>query len=145
MNTPRNARKTFIGKVVSDKMEKTIVVRVDSVRKHPKYDKSITKTKKYKVHNPENKAKLGDIVEITECRPLSRTKRWRLSNIISSQMREFAKAELEAKEIEKKVAEQIEIKKEEQLGAEKGPEITEADNTSESAAVEESTSEAAEK
>ena len=66
------------GTVVSNKMDKTAVVRIDRVKTHKKYNKQYTVSKKYKVHDPENKAVLGEIVEFVACRPLSKTKRWKL-------------------------------------------------------------------
>ena len=78
----RNARKERIGKVVSNKMTKTIVVAVERRVKHPKYGKFINKTTKFAAHDEINDAKIGDIVRIMETRPLSKTKRWRLVEII---------------------------------------------------------------
>lgn len=78
----RNLRKTRIGLVVSDKMDKTVVVAiVDSVR-HPLYKKIIKRTIKLKAHDEKNECGIGDKVEIMETRPLSKDKRWRVSNII---------------------------------------------------------------
>jgi len=71
-------KKIFNGVVVSDKMDKTIVVRVDRVKVHPKYKKRYTVSKKYKVHDEKNKFKDGDKVMFVECRPLSKDKRWRV-------------------------------------------------------------------
>jgi small subunit ribosomal protein S17 len=78
----RGIRKTRIGTVVSDNMDKTIVVAVDSTYRHPLYKKILTKIKRYKAHDEKNEAKMGDKVLISETRPLSRTKRWRLVEII---------------------------------------------------------------
>lgn len=78
----RNLRKTRVGKVVSDKMDKTIVVAIADNVKHPLYNKVIKKTLKLKVHDQNNECGIGDTVEITETRPLSKDKRWRLSRII---------------------------------------------------------------
>jgi small subunit ribosomal protein S17 len=78
----RNYRKVRVGKVVSDKMDKTIVVAVETSMKHPIYGKTIKRTKKFKAHDEENVAKVGDIVKIMETRPLSREKRWRLVEIV---------------------------------------------------------------
>ena len=78
----RNLRKTRIGKVVSDKMDKTIVVAVENHVKHPLYGKIVKKTYKLKAHDENNECGVGDKVEVMETRPLSRTKRWRLVNII---------------------------------------------------------------
>jgi len=78
----RNLRKARVGKVVSDKMDKTIVVAVvDNVR-HPLYKKTVKKTYKLKAHDEENTCKVGDIVRVMETRPLSKEKRWRLVEII---------------------------------------------------------------
>lgn len=66
------------GIVVSDKMSKTIVVKVESYKTHPKYLKKFKSTSKYKVHDPENKHKTGDIVEFVQCRPISKDKRFRV-------------------------------------------------------------------
>ena len=71
-------RRSFTGVVVSDQSEKTIIVRVDSVKKHPKYQKRYTVSRKYKVHDEKNEFKIGDKVNFVECRPLSRDKRWRV-------------------------------------------------------------------
>ena len=71
-------QRTFKGIVTSDKMDKTVVVRVDHVRRHAKYEKQYTVSKKYKVHDEANKHKVGDVVEFIECRPLSKDKRWRV-------------------------------------------------------------------
>lgn len=75
-------RKTRVGIVSSDKMEKTVTVLVSSKKPHPKYGKTMLHSTKLKAHNPENDAKEGDTVEIMETRPLSATKRWRLVRII---------------------------------------------------------------
>jgi small subunit ribosomal protein S17 len=66
------------GIVVSDKMDKTIVVKVSQLKTHPRYKKRYRVFKKYKVHDPENKFKVGDVVEFVECRPLSKEKRWKV-------------------------------------------------------------------
>lgn len=78
----RGHRKEEIGTVVSDKMEKTIVVRVDSLAKHPGYNKILHRSKKFKVHDEEKKAKIGDKVKIVETRPISKDKRWRLVEVL---------------------------------------------------------------
>jgi len=78
----RNLRKTREGKVVSDKMDKTIVVLVTEKKPHPLYKKTVTKSKKIKAHDESNEAKIGDVVEIMETRPLSKDKYFRLSRII---------------------------------------------------------------
>ncbi len=77
----RNRRKVYRGRVVSDKMDKTITVAVDTRKKHPLYGKRVKYTKKFKAHDELNTAKEGDIVVIMETRPLSKTKRFRLVNI----------------------------------------------------------------
>jgi len=77
-------RRTQTGVVVSDKMEKTIVVRVDRLVKHSLYNKYIKRSVKYKVHDENNSCKAGDKVQIVECRPLSKDKRWALRQILES-------------------------------------------------------------
>lgn len=78
----RNLRKTRIGKVVSNKMDKTIVVSIVDSVKHPLYKKIIKRTVKYKAHDENNTCDIGDRVKIMETRPLSKDKRWRLVEII---------------------------------------------------------------
>ena len=78
----RNLRKTRVGKVVSNKMDKTIVVAVVDNVKHPLYGKIIKRTYKLKAHDEENTCKIGDRVRVMETRPLSKDKRWRLVEII---------------------------------------------------------------
>jgi small subunit ribosomal protein S17 len=80
---PRGRRKTAIGYVVSDKMDKTIVVEIESRAQHPKYGKIIRTTTKVKAHDEQGQYKLGDMVEIQEHRPLSREKRWAVIKLIS--------------------------------------------------------------
>jgi small subunit ribosomal protein S17 len=80
--TERNVRKEQIGKVVSDKMDKTIVVAVETYKKHELYHKRIKYTKKFKAHDENNEAKIGDTVRIMETRPLSKDKRWRLVEVV---------------------------------------------------------------
>jgi small subunit ribosomal protein S17 len=80
--TDRGNRKTRVGQVVSDKADKTIKVAVVSKVSHPLYKKTMTQTKKYTAHDVENEARIGDKVEIMETRPLSKTKRWRLTKVI---------------------------------------------------------------
>ena len=75
-------RKTLVGEVVSDKSGKTVMVQVATRSRHPLYGKTVTKTKRFAAHNEEPEAKLGDQVKITESRPLSRTKRWRVTEIL---------------------------------------------------------------
>ncbi|QHT63353.1 30S ribosomal protein S17 [Paenibacillus lycopersici] len=80
----RNARKVQIGKVVSDKMDKTIVVSIETYKKHDLYHKRIKYTKKFKAHDENNQAKIGDIVKVMETRPLSKDKRFRLVEIVEA-------------------------------------------------------------
>ena len=78
----RNLRKTRVGKVVSDKMDKTIVVAVEDRVQHPLYGKIINKTYKLKAHDENNECHIGDRVKVMETRPLSKDKRWRLVTIM---------------------------------------------------------------
>ena len=78
----RNLRKTRIGKVTSDKMDKTITVAIEEHVKHPLYGKIVKKTVKFKAHDEKNECGIGDTVKIMETRPLSKDKRWRLVEII---------------------------------------------------------------
>ena len=78
----RNLRKTMIGTVVSDKMDKTIVVAVEDAYLHPMYGKTVKRTYKLKAHDEENTCNIGDKVKVMETRPLSKDKRWRLVGII---------------------------------------------------------------
>ena len=80
----RNLRKVREGKVVSDKMDKTIVVLVIEKKPHPLYKKTVTRSKKFKAHDEKNEAKIGDRVEIMETRPLSRDKYFRLVRIVEA-------------------------------------------------------------
>lgn len=79
----RNLRKTRTGKVVSDKMQKTIVVAVQGSVRHPLYKKIVKKTYKLKAHDENNECKIGDTVKVMETRPLSKDKRWRLVEIVA--------------------------------------------------------------
>ena len=79
---PRGTRKTRVGVVVSDKMQKTVVVAVDRRVPHPVYGKMVTRTTRLKAHDEENSAKQGDTVRIMETRPLSKDKRWRVVEIV---------------------------------------------------------------
>lgn len=78
----RNQRKAYTGRVVSDKMDKTITVIVETYKKHPLYGKRVKYSKKFKAHDEQNVAKIGDVVRIMETRPLSATKRFRLVEVI---------------------------------------------------------------
>ena len=78
----RGLRKTRVGRVTSDRMEKTCVVAVTSLVRHPLYGRIIRRTKKFKAHDENNDCRIGDTVEIMETRPLSKDKNWRVVNII---------------------------------------------------------------
>ena len=80
-NIVKNQR-TLVGRVVSDKMQKTVTVLVERRVKHPLVGKTITRSKKYHAHAETNEFKEGDLVEIAECRPLSRTKSWRVTRLV---------------------------------------------------------------
>ena len=80
--TERNQRKVYTGRVVSDKMDKTITVFVETQKKHTLYGKRVKYSKKFKAHDEQNEAKIGDIVRIMETRPLSATKRFRLVEVV---------------------------------------------------------------
>ena len=82
MAVDRNRRKTLVGMVTSDKMDKTIVVTVEDFVRHYLYGKAVKKTKKVKAHDENNECEIGDKVRIMETRPLSKDKRWRLVNIV---------------------------------------------------------------
>jgi small subunit ribosomal protein S17 len=76
------SKRTLIGRVVSDKMDKTVTVLIERRVKHPMYDKIIVRSSKYHAHNTDNEAKSGDLVEIQECRPLSKTKAWQVTKLL---------------------------------------------------------------
>ena len=78
----RSKRKVRLGTVVSDKMDKTIVVAVETLVTHPLYKKQLKKTTKFKAHDENNECGIGDVVKIMETRPLSKDKRWRMVNIV---------------------------------------------------------------
>ena len=82
MTEERNARVTRVGKVVSDKMDKTAVVAIKTKVRHPLYGKMVNRTRKFKVHDEENQCGVGDTVKIMETRPISKDKRWRLVEIV---------------------------------------------------------------
>lgn len=82
MSQQRALRKTRVGTVISDKMDKTVVVAVERMKRHPLYGKTIKRTNKFKAHDEENQCKIGDKVKIMETRPLSKEKRWRVVEII---------------------------------------------------------------
>ena len=81
-NAARASRKIRIGTVVSNRMQKTIVVRVDRLTRHPLFGRVMKRSAKFKAHDEENSAKIGDVVKIIETRPLSKDKRWRLLEIL---------------------------------------------------------------
>jgi len=78
----RGGKKEFVGKVKSDKMEKTIVVNIETLTLHPLYKKYVKRAKKIKAHDEKNEAKIGDQVRVIECRPISKEKCWKLVEII---------------------------------------------------------------
>ncbi len=82
MDETRNDRKVREGLVVSDKMDKTVVVSIVEKYKHPLYKKTVTRKKRYKAHDEKNECGIGDRVEIVETRPISKDKRWRVSRIV---------------------------------------------------------------
>ena len=82
LTVERNLRKTRTGRVISDKMDKTIVVAVEDNVQHPLYKKTVKRTYKLKAHDEENVCSVGDVVKVMETRPLSKDKRWRLVSII---------------------------------------------------------------
>ena len=88
-------RKTRFGKVISDKMDKTVVVAVDTPKRHSLYKKTIRRVVKYKAHDEKNQCKLGDKVRIVETRPISKYKRWRVAEILTT----GEMADIEPKEI----------------------------------------------
>jgi small subunit ribosomal protein S17 len=82
MEDKRVQRKVRAGRVVSDKMDQTVVVAVESRVRHPLYGRIIRRTKKFKAHDETSMAHMGDLVEIMECRPISREKRWRVARVV---------------------------------------------------------------
>ena len=82
MSESNSIKRTLIGRVVSDKMEKTVTVLVERKVKHPMYGKVMVRSKKYHAHNEGNTAKAGDLVEIVETRPVSRTKTWAVTTVL---------------------------------------------------------------
>jgi small subunit ribosomal protein S17 len=82
MSETTSVKRTLIGRVVSDKMEKTVTVLVERKVKHPMYGKIMVRSKKYHAHNEGNSAKAGDLVEIIETRPVSRTKTWAVTSVL---------------------------------------------------------------
>src|SRR5438552_12185395 len=90
MTEERGRRRTLVGFVSSDKMDKTVVVNVEVVRKHRLYGRPIRRTHKFKAHDPQNQFHPGDIVEIRESRPLSHEKRWVVARLLKSGQEEIA-------------------------------------------------------
>jgi len=84
MTEERNLRKTRVGVVTSDKMDKTVVVSVETLVEHPLYKKRVRQTKTFKAHDEQNQCKIGDKVRIMETRPLSKDKRWRVIEVIEA-------------------------------------------------------------
>ena len=82
MTKDEGRRKTRQGIVVSDKMDKTVVVRIERLTRHPQYNRVVKRAKKFKAHDEHNQCSVGDIVEIMETRPLSKEKRWRVTKIV---------------------------------------------------------------
>ncbi len=93
---PQTRRRRMVGRVTSNKMDKTAVVAVETIKQHPLYRKTIRTTKKYKAHDPNNQAQIGDVVRIEETRPLSKEKRW----IIVEWLRRGEGAPVEVAEVE---------------------------------------------
>lgn len=93
---PRGRRQQKVGRVVSDKMQKTIVVAVESLKRHPIYKRTYKQTTKFKAHDEHNSARIGDMVRIEETRPLSKEKRWRLIEILTRAAQTMPVAEVEA-------------------------------------------------
>jgi small subunit ribosomal protein S17 len=89
-------RQQKVGRVMSDKMQKTIVVAVESLKRHPIYKRTYKQTARFKAHDEENSARIGDVVRIEETRPLSKEKRWRLVEIITRAAQTMPVAEVEA-------------------------------------------------
>ena len=86
-------RKVRTGKVIADKMDKTVVVAIERKRPHPLYNKAVRRRSRFNAHDEENEARVGDIVRIIESRPLSKTKRWRVTGVVSRDETEEAHAE----------------------------------------------------
>ncbi|MDP3636177.1 MAG: 30S ribosomal protein S17 [Azonexus sp.] len=82
MSDISSSKRTLVGRVVSDKMEKTVTVLIERKVKHPMYGKVMVRSKKYHAHNEANLARAGDLVEIVETRPVSRTKSWAVTNVL---------------------------------------------------------------
>jgi small subunit ribosomal protein S17 len=124
-------RKIRLGQVVSDKMDKTVVVAVETPKRHPLYKKTIRRVVKYKAHDEKNKCQVGDKVIIVETRPLSREKRWRVAEIVAkAEVVEITPEEITQEELarvmpEKKAKEEPEVKAEKEAEEEAKEEVTE--------------------
>lgn len=94
----RGHRKVRIGRVVSDKMDKTVVVEVERLTPHPLYGRRVKRTKRFKAHDERNECRVGDLVRIMETRPLSKEKRWRVVEILERSEARRLQGELEAAE-----------------------------------------------
>ncbi len=81
----KKTQRVFRGEVVKADMDKTLVVKVDTMKRHPKYQKFYRVSRKYHIHDEKNEAKVGNVIEFAECRPLSATKRWRLVKIVKAE------------------------------------------------------------
>jgi small subunit ribosomal protein S17 len=92
----RGRRQQKVGRVMSDKMQKTIVVAVESIKRHPIYKRTYKETHRFKAHDEDNSARIGDIVRIEETRPLSKEKHWRLVEILTRAAQTMPVAEVEA-------------------------------------------------
>jgi small subunit ribosomal protein S17 len=126
--TTRGRRKTMIGIVVSTKMDKTAVVAVERRHPHRLYHKIVTVTKRYKAHDPNNSAVLGDVVRIMETRPLSREKRWRIAQTLTrGNVAEIAPTEIGASE-QAEWAGQRQATEEEAMATEEGATPAETEN-----------------
>ena len=141
----RNRRTSLQGVVVSDKMDKTIVVEVETHKRHPKYAKRIKYSNKYYAHDEKNEAKVGDTVTIMACRPLSALKRFRLVSIDKKHL-ESVKEVLEAeKAMEEQAEEVVEAKVEEPVVEEKVEEVKAEEKPAKKAPAKKTTKKAEEK
>ena len=121
----RNRRTTLQGVVVSDKMDKSIVVEVETHKRHPKYAKRIKYSNKYYAHDEKNEAKVGDVVTIMACRPLSALKRFRLISIDKKHLESIKAVQEAEKAMEEQVEETVEAKVEEAEVVEEAPKAAE--------------------
>lgn len=106
MNGVEKRKKNMVGNVISNKMDKTVVVAVEKIRHHRLYRKAMRRQEKYKVHDENNECRLGDVVRIVETRPLSKEKRWRVAEVITKgDVAEIAPKEIGESEITGQVQE----------------------------------------